>query len=113
MMRSNFFDRGRPKKPIEIENKSFVISRRKEKQRRIELNLGIENLRNQLIFFGFNHHMSKHEVLIKTVELINELEKRIDIFICENKLLKLINYISIHDYLGIRDTGQCNFIAQV
>ena len=85
-----FFERGRPRKAMLKENERLIYLRDKEKQRRISINKGIENLKDILKQYGCFYFKSKQEVLFKCVEIIKNMEKQIDILISERIMWKMI-----------------------
>ena len=100
-MKQTMVVRGRPKKKIHDEKERIIYLRLKEKQRRISINHGIENLRQLLKQQGWIYYLSKPDVLKRSVELIDIMEKQIDIFNSEKNLLIMIHII--REKLGNRN----------
>ena len=91
--KQTFFKRGRPKKFIEQDNERLINLRLKEKQRRVSIIKGIEILREILKQQGWSHYMSKSDVLKRSVELIDILEKQIDILHNEKDMWFMIHIV--------------------
>ena len=62
------------------------------------INQGIKILKDNLKNYGFKYYMSKSDVLLQSVKLIEEMDKQIDISSIENNLLNLIYLYQKHDW---------------
>ena len=80
----------RPRKLPSNKKERLIFLRNKEKQRRILINSGIENLRCILKKYGFIYYKSKADILFKSIAIMEEIEKQIDILECEKNMWKII-----------------------